>query len=198
MKFSKSLTIIVLIGLFLPLISLAAIYEINGKTVIHDGGLIPCGREACIIHTTSSNAIRQAIKVIEVLQTPPPHGANYSFGQACASTMMQVVVRSEWREKLPCQLCHLFVMLDILIDFALTYIVFPVASLLIIFSGGTLMFSSGDPGKIGQGKKILFSTVIGLIIIFSAWLIVNEFMRAIGVANWTGIGDGWWTIHCPI
>ena len=98
----------------------------------------------------------------------------------------------------PCQFCHLFVMLDGIIDFVLLYIVFPVASLLIIFSGGTLMFSSGDPGKIDQGKKILFSTIIGLIIIFSAWLIVNEFMRAIGVANWTGIGDGWWTIYCPI
>jgi len=97
----------------------------------------------------------------------------------------------------PCRFCHLFVMLDEIIDFALLYIVFPLATLLIVFSGGTYMFSSGDEKKINEAKSILTSTIVGLIIIFSSWILVNTFMSWIGVAEWTGIREGWFKIPCP-
>ena len=98
----------------------------------------------------------------------------------------------------PCELCHLFVMLDTIIDFVLVYIVFPIATLLLVIGGGMYMFSAGDPGKIAQAKQILFSTIIGLVIIFSAWLVISTFMAAIGLADWVGPADGWYKIDCPI
>lgn len=98
----------------------------------------------------------------------------------------------------PCQICHLFVMLDRIIDFVLIRIVFPVATLLIVFSGGMYMLSSGDSGKISQARSILTSTIVGLVIIFSSWLLVNTFMTGIGLADWVGPAGGWYRINCPI
>ena len=97
-----------------------------------------------------------------------------------------------------CQFCHIFVMLDRIIDFVLFNIVFPVAVLLIVIGGIKYIFSSGNPGTIKQANSILFSTTVGLIIIFSSWLIISEFMTTIGVSDWVGIGDGWYRIDCPI
>ena len=77
------------------------------------------------------------------------------------------------------------------------FIVFPIATLLLIVGGGMLIISSGDTNKINQGKSILVSTIIGLLIILSSWLIINTFMTTIGVATWTGLGEGWWIIDCP-
>lgn len=40
---------------------------------------------------------------------------------------------------------------------------------LIIYSGVMYMFSGGDQEKIGKAKKLLFATIIGLLIIMMAW-----------------------------
>ena len=108
---------------------------------------------------------------------------------------------THWNETTDCQICHLFIMLDIIIDFILIYIIFPIATLLIVIGGGMYMFSSGDSGKINQAKSILFSTIIGLVIIFSSWLLVNTFMTMIGVAEPAALGGlnlrNWWKIPCP-
>jgi hypothetical protein len=96
-----------------------------------------------------------------------------------------------------CQICHLFEMLDRIIDFVLFYIVFPLAVLLIVIGGGMFMLSGGDPQTINNAKSILFSTIIGLVIIFSSWLLVNTFMTGIGLAEWVGGGRGWFEIPCP-
>lgn len=102
-----------------------------------------------------------------------------------------------------CQICHLFVMLDGILRFIFLYIIFPVSVLLLVYGGATLMLSAGDPGKINQGKSILFSVIGGLIIIFSAWIVVNTFMTAIGMGEWVwrtepGQPILWYQIHCPI
>jgi hypothetical protein len=97
----------------------------------------------------------------------------------------------------PCQICHLFVMLDGTIDFVLFNIVFPLGTLLLVIGGGMFMLSSGEPQKITSAKKILFSTIVGLIIIFSSWLMVNTLMTGIGVSDWAG-GAEWFQINCPI
>jgi hypothetical protein len=88
-------------------------------------------------------------------------------------------------------------MLDTIIDFVLFYIIFPIATLLIVISGGMYMFSIGEPEKISKARSILFSTIMGLVIIFSSWLLVSMFMAGIGLAEWVGRGGGWYRIPCP-
>ena len=96
----------------------------------------------------------------------------------------------------PCTLCDFFVMIDKIIDFLLFYIVPPLAGLMIAIGGGMYVFAFGRSEMISRAKKLFTAVVIGLIIIYGAWVIVNTFLIAIGAAQWQGFGQGWWIIEC--
>jgi hypothetical protein len=101
----------------------------------------------------------------------------------------------------PCQLCHLFVLFDNIVDFLLLNIVPPLAILMLVIAGTMYMLAYleviGDPKWIVQAKSLIHSVLIGLIIIYGAWLLVNFFFQIIGVQKWTGLEKGWWEIKCP-
>lgn len=61
---------------------------------------------------------------------------------------------------------------DNVIAFALAF-AFILATLLFAYAGFTWVLSPTSPSNIAKGKKILWNTVIGLIITMAAWLIVN-------------------------
>jgi len=100
----------------------------------------------------------------------------------------------------PCTLCHLFVLFKRIVDFLAKDVLFPLAVLMIIIGGVMFLTAAGDPGRIGNAKKILTAVVIGLVIIFLAWLIVDTI---IGVLVRTDNPFGmvlrnWSDIPCPI
>ena len=103
----------------------------------------------------------------------------------------------------PCEFCHIFVMFDTIADFVLFKLVPPIAMLMIVIGGGMFMLSSGNPSNIMQAKKIMTSTVIGLLIIFGSYIFLGMFLQAIGLADWTTeIYKSWWqdgffNIPCP-
>jgi hypothetical protein len=108
---------------------------------------------------------------------------------------------------IPCQLCHLFVMFQGIVNFLLTTIVPVVAVLMIVIGGLMLMFahfelipkgSAGDSALISMAKSLFTYTIVGLIVIYGAWLLINLFFQLIGVADWTGLRERWWQINCPI
>jgi type IV secretory pathway VirB2 component (pilin) len=96
----------------------------------------------------------------------------------------------------PCQFCHLFVLFDNIIKFVLTCFAPIVAVLMIVIAGLLFIFSSGRPEIFAQAKSIITAVVIGLVIIFIAWLLVNLFFSVIGVESWTGLQSGWFKINC--
>jgi len=96
----------------------------------------------------------------------------------------------------PCKLCDFFVMIDKWIDRLLFMVVPSLAVLMIAIGGGMYIVSQGNPEMLGRAKKLFTSVVIGLLIIYGAWLFVNTFLMAIGVAEWTGLKEGWWIIPC--
>jgi len=96
----------------------------------------------------------------------------------------------------PCTLCHLFQMFKNIVDFVLFSIVPPVAVLMLVIGGFMFFFAGGNPGNLSRAKSIITSVVIGLIIVYTAWLIVNTFFAVIGVADWTGLRGGWFKIEC--
>lgn len=87
----------------------------------------------------------------------------------------------------PCQLCHLFVMFQRIYQFALMDIVFPLAVLMIVASGAMFYISGNNPGWRTRAISVLRTTVIGLVLIFSAYIVVNTFFTLIGVQEWTGL-----------
>ncbi|MCK4454354.1 hypothetical protein KAU51_03345 [Candidatus Parcubacteria bacterium] len=101
-------------------------------------------------------------------------------------------------EGCPCTLCHFFIMFDRIIDFILIDIIPPVAILMLVIGGVMFLAAAGNPETIGKAKKIITATILGLVIIFAAWLIINTFMMFIGVEEWTGLREGWWSIDCPV
>jgi len=102
-----------------------------------------------------------------------------------------------------CQLCDFFVMIDNIIDFFLIKIVPALAVLMIAIGGFIYIFSRGDPSMLDLAKQIFTSVVYGLLIIYSAFLIVGAFFWFIGLADWTtNIYQNWWQngffqIPCP-
>lgn len=97
-----------------------------------------------------------------------------------------------------CKLCDFFVLGNNVLKFLFLTLV-PIGAVIMFVVGGFMfLVSAGNPGQLDQGKQIIKTTVIGLIIIYGAWLAVDFFFVAIGVANWTGLQGGWFIINCPV
>lgn len=176
-KIQKLLILIILTSLFFPLIGLASrSYTVKGITVTYTvtyDGLVPCGK--CL-------NINPSVKADEIDEK--------MCGRIKGSDTEVKYIR--------CQLCHLFVMINEVSRYLLFYVVLPIATLLLVIGGFFFLFYAENPQRVESGKKIIFSTVIGLVIIFTAWLIVHTFFTAIGVADWTGLKEGGFRINCPI
>ena len=101
-------------------------------------------------------------------------------------------------EVVSCTFCHFFAMISGIIKFALMNIVFPLAILMLIAGGALFILSAGDPGRINQGKTIMKSAVIGILIILLAWVVVNTILNFSGIVN-TSLSwnpANWFQIEC--
>ena len=78
----------------------------------------------------------------------------------------------------PCTLCDIFVLLRNVINLFLTLIIF-IAPILIIFGGIMLLTSAGRPEGISYGKRIITNAIIGIVLAFGAWVIINTVMVAL-------------------
>ena len=105
----------------------------------------------------------------------------------------------------PCKLCHFFVLFDNIVDFLLVPrsdlnggvpLVPLIATVMIMIGGAMFYFYGEDPGMIRRAKSLLTYAVLGLVLIYGAWLIVNLLIAAIGLSDWTGLKNGWWQINC--
>lgn len=66
-------------------------------------------------------------------------------------------------------------------------IVGSLALLMFVWGGMTLILSGGSQEKVSQGKQTLTNAVIGLVIVFSSYLIIQFVLKIMGLSNdWTG------------
>lgn len=73
-----------------------------------------------------------------------------------------------------CKLCHIFILIKNVLDFAIKAVFF-LATLIILISG--IILTTGVSATLAtQGKKAIYSAVIGIIITLSAWVIINSIM----------------------
>jgi len=94
-----------------------------------------------------------------------------------------------------CEFCHIFELINNILVFVLTCAVPIIGSVMLVW-GGFMFFSSVEsPEKVKDAKNIIKAVVIGMVIIFIAWVFLNSFLTAIGVAEWTGLKD-WWQVKC--
>lgn len=64
-------------------------------------------------------------------------------------------------------------------------IVGSLALLMFIYGGFTFLISAGSSEKISEARKIILAAVIGLIIVFSSYLIIQFVLNSLGL-NWSG------------
>ncbi len=71
-----------------------------------------------------------------------------------------------------CTLCHFFLLGQNIINLLL-FILVAVAPLIIIFGAIIIITSGGSPEQATKGKKAITYTVIGLLIAFGSWIVIN-------------------------
>ena len=79
-----------------------------------------------------------------------------------------------------CTLADLFVLLANVYSFIVTYIATSLAVIVIIVGAIFILTSAGDPGRSGTGKKMIYGAIIGLVLVFGSWIIVDTFLKIIG------------------
>lgn len=81
----------------------------------------------------------------------------------------------------PCSPCHIFVLVQNIYNFIIFKLAPPIAALMFVY-GGFLMVVPGFGGEksaaaLTKGKKVITNTLIGLAIIFFAWLGVDTIIK---------------------
>jgi len=96
-----------------------------------------------------------------------------------------------------CQFCHIFVLINTILQKVLFFFVPIVAVLMLIIGGAMFFFAGAKPDLLKKATGIITSVVIGLAIIFAAWMIVNTIISQIGLVNSSSLLQ-WYKIDCPV
>ena len=79
-----------------------------------------------------------------------------------------------------CKIYHFFILIDNVYSFIIWKIATPLAVLMLTIGGVFILISAGNPNLANLGKKIVWVTIIGLALVFCAWVIVNFILTAMG------------------
>jgi len=88
-----------------------------------------------------------------------------------------------------CKLCHLWLLASNVINFITFTLAIPIAILSFVAAGVLFMISGGNENRIGLAKSIFTNTIIGIVIIFLAWLIVDTLLKSIAGSG--GVIGAW-------
>ena len=89
----------------------------------------------------------------------------------------------------PCtSLCDLINTFINIVYFLMSIAIFIITPILFVWGGIMIMISSGDPGRLETGKKILTGTIIGLAIVLCAYLLISTVLKVLGVTSIGGFG----------
>jgi len=88
----------------------------------------------------------------------------------------------------PCTIGDFFDMLGKIYEFIVKNIATPLAIIALTVGGVMMMISAGNPNLMGNGKKIMYAAIIGLVLVWCSWLIIDSVLKAVGYTeNWSSI-----------
>lgn len=96
-----------------------------------------------------------------------------------------------WNECNACDLCSMVLMGQITITFLIKIAAFA-AALAIAFAGYVYVFAVGKEELIRTAKEMIKYSLIGVLIIFLAWAIVDSVLSTLGYID--PMGDSWYTV----
>jgi len=100
---------------------------------------------------------------------------------------------TDWNECVPCTLCSLLLMGQLIIEF-LVKIAAILALISITFAGLLYMFAAGSSGAIEKAKSMMKYALLGFVLVFIAWAIVDSILITMGYIN--PIGGDWHITDC--
>lgn len=108
-------------------------------------------------------------------------GLFFLFSMASA----QGIVHCGNPDQEPCNLVDLFILVGNVIDFLLLNLLIPLAVLWVTIAGVTMVTSAGDPTKFEKAKKMLFYSVVGVLVALMSFIIVETFVKTLkGESLW--------------
>jgi len=155
---------------------------VGTQTVCYDG-LVPCGKVLC--------------NGLDKTKDSPTEGkCKYKNGE-CIHPF-----QDQKKAVVQCQLCHSFIMVDKAVDYVVIKLV-PLLAVLILVIGGVMFYFGGfNPGLLSRAKTLIKGVVIGLVLIYSAYMIVNIFLMVLGASQMNSIKDvfsnGVFSVKCPV
>ena len=93
-----------------------------------------------------------------------------------------------------CGSCELVTLASKILNFFIEVTV-SIGAVMFVIGGLTMVMSAGDTGKVSKGKEMMSNAVIGLVIVLSAWLLMDTVLKMI-------VGEGsqaygvWEKISC--
>ena len=95
-----------------------------------------------------------------------------------------------------CTICDLFVLITNVLTFVMVRIAPVVAALMLIIGGIWFYFSGTSPENKRRAQSIVTSSVIGVVIILTAWAVVNTILDRSGIVEMDGWK--WYDIKCEV
>lgn len=96
-----------------------------------------------------------------------------------------------------CSACNLVSMANRVIDW-LVGVLLVVFAVLMVRAGFNLVMSGGNSGALSDAKDTFVNAIIGLLIILSAWLIVDTLMKGLNVQGMTSGPLPWSQVQCQV
>ena len=87
-----------------------------------------------------------------------------------------------------CKLCDIWHLVSNIINFISFNLAIPAAVLLFIAAGVMFLISGGNQEKVASARGIFTNTVIGLVIIFCSWMLIDTLIKTIATSGTT---DAW-------
>jgi len=85
----------------------------------------------------------------------------------------------------PCSICHFAALAINITKFLMYYVALPATALLVGIGGIMLLIAGPSEPLRNRGKEILKATVIGVIIVFLGWILVDTVIKVV-TDRWSG------------
>jgi len=94
-----------------------------------------------------------------------------------------------------CKLCDIWHLASNIINFISFNLAIPAATLLFVAAGVMFLISGGNQEKVTSARSIFTNTVIGLVIVFCSWMLIDTLLKTIAIGAFSGA----WNIFpvCP-
>ncbi|MBU4030987.1 pilin [Patescibacteria group bacterium] len=84
-----------------------------------------------------------------------------------------------------CTICDLWHLGSNIINFISFNLALPVAALLFAVAGVMFLFSGGREDMVTKAKGIFVNTFIGLVVIFSSWLMIDTLLKTVAKSEFS-------------